>query len=106
MLKELKVSLSILASGIINVNWTYTNATGMDRQPFEVPLSIVDPKKDALKEGAKLSDFVTIQQDTKGPFTLTIMNSGGTPIYTLNGMILSEYLNIISSTVHTHEENF
>jgi hypothetical protein len=48
VMRDLKLTLSVLESGVINVHYTYDNKTGISKEPFEVPTSIVDAEKSKL----------------------------------------------------------
>jgi len=62
-LKDLKVELALLKTGVINVHWNFASTEGLEKTPFEVPLSIVDPKKDQLHDDTKsLKDFVSVTE--------------------------------------------
>ena len=100
--------MSVLASGVLNIHWTFTDPTKLDRKPFEVPTSIVDPQKDSLKEGAKLSDFISFNQQETGsdPFTIGVKNGNGTDVYKLDGMLLSEYFNYIKAEALTSQSPY
>lgn len=98
-LRDLTLTMSVLASGALNIHWTYQNMTGVAKQPFEVPTSIVDPRKAELKEGAKLSDYIGFNQNTTGedPFSIAVKNAQGTAVWRLDGMVMSEYFNYIDT---------
>lgn len=55
VMRDLKVTLSVLESGVINVHYTYDNKTGLSKEPFEVPTIIVDAQKDKLSQTKNLS---------------------------------------------------
>jgi hypothetical protein len=52
------MTLSVLKTGVLNVYYTF--ADDSMEKPFEVPLDIIDAKKDELSEDKKLSDFMSI----------------------------------------------
>jgi hypothetical protein len=45
-LPNLNMTLSVLKSGVFNIKWNY--ADGTRQAPFEVPLDVVNPKKEEL----------------------------------------------------------
>jgi hypothetical protein len=49
-MRDLNFTLSILASGVINIHWTYANTTGVNKIPFEVPTTILNPDKENLSK--------------------------------------------------------
>jgi hypothetical protein len=53
---DLNITLSILKTGVLNVYYTFADES--KEKPFEVPLSLINPKKDEIKEDAKLSDYM------------------------------------------------
>lgn len=53
------MTLSILKTGVINVFYTFSDESLYER-PFEVPTSIVDPKRNEISEDAKLSDYMQV----------------------------------------------
>jgi len=57
----LKLKITFLKSGPINLHWTFNSFDGVEKVPFEVPLDIVDPKKEERLEGGILSDYVEIR---------------------------------------------
>jgi len=69
--------------------------------PFEVPQSIIDVDRTKLKDGAKLSDFITIT-NASGPVVINV-NDGATNVYTLNGFVLDQFLNYIDGTAHVSD---
>lgn len=95
----------MLESGAINVEWTYKNGTGL-KVPFEVPPDIVNPHKDVLNETGQLKDFVTLNQPDEGPVEIVVHNRHQTPVFKLNGMILSEYLNMFETTALAANDAF
>lgn len=107
VLRELKMDLKLLKTGVISLYWTFSSTEGLEKTPFEVPLDLVDAKKGDLSSDKKLSDFVTVSQPEKGSMSITIKNSAGTEVWTLNGMLLTEYLNLIDATASTvSKDNF
>jgi hypothetical protein len=52
----MNMTLSILKTGVINVYYTFADEAY--EKPFEVPLSMVDPKRNEISEDAKLSDYL------------------------------------------------
>lgn len=54
---DLTLTLSRLATDVINVHWTF--ADDKRKQPFEVPVDIIQPNKDQLSD-QPLSDFVVV----------------------------------------------
>ena len=56
---DLNMTLSILKTGVINVFYTFSDESLYER-PFEVPTSIVDPKRNEISEDAKLSDYMQV----------------------------------------------
>lgn len=59
VIRDLNLTLSLLASGVINIHWTYANNTGVDKIPFEVPTTIIDPEKEILCETKNLSNYIS-----------------------------------------------
>jgi hypothetical protein len=50
------MTLSVLKTGVINVYYTFADEAY--EKPFEVPLFMVDPKRNEISEDAKLSDYL------------------------------------------------
>jgi hypothetical protein len=105
--RDLQLDITMLATvGTLNVHWTYADMTDV-KIPFEMPREIIDIDKTDINNSGVLSDFVVITQDATGPMTLEIRNGPtGTVVYTLNGMMLGEYINYIDATAHTTITNF
>ena len=101
VMRDLKVTLSVLESGVINVHYTYDNKTGLSKDPFEVPTSIVDAQKSKLSTTKKLSDNVEVSEGDSGAAVLNIKNDAGVVVFTFNGMFLQEYINYMDVTVNT-----
>lgn len=53
------MTLSVLSQGTLNIHWTYYDLLNKS-VPFEVPLDVIDPKKDQLSDKNVLSDFMKI----------------------------------------------
>lgn len=104
--RDLTLTMSVLKTGSLNIHWTYQNATGLERPPFEVPTQIVDPKKDELDPEAKLSDFVSITQDAGKAMTITVSNSAQVQTYRIDGFQLTEYFNYIEASALTDNTNY
>lgn len=104
VMRDLNVTLSLLASGVVNVHWTYANMTGVDKLPFEVPTSIVNPDKEILCETKNLSAFIETSEGPSGPGQLLIKNEDDVVVFSFNGMILDKYLNYMSVTVNTDKD--
>lgn len=101
VMRDLKVTLSVLESGVINVHYTYDNKTGLSKDPFEVPTTIVDAQKSKLSMTKNLSDNVEVSEGDTGPGVLIIKNDAGVVVFTFNGMFLQEYINYMDVTVNT-----
>ena len=74
VMRDLKVTLSVLESGVINVHYTYDNKTGLSKDPFEVPTTIVDAQKSKLSMTKNLSDNVEVSEGDSGAGVLIIKN--------------------------------
>jgi len=101
VMRDLKVTLSVLESGVINVHYTYDDKTGLSKDPFEVPTSIVDAQKSKLSTTKKLSENVEVSEGDSGAGVLIIKNDAGVFVFTFNGMFLQEYINYMDVTVNT-----
>lgn len=101
VMRDLKVTLSVLESGVINVHYTYDNKTGLSKDPFEVPTTIVDAQKSKLSMTKNLSDNVEVSEGDSGAGVLIIKNDAGVVVFTFNGMFLQEYINYMDVTVNT-----
>jgi len=89
VMRDLKVTLSVLESGVINIHYTYDNKTGLSKEPFEVPTIIVDAHKDKLSQTKKLSDNVAVSEgEETGAALLMIKNDAGDVVFTFNGMFM------------------
>lgn len=104
VMRDLNLTLSLLASGVVNIHWTYANMTGVDKLPFEIPTSIINADKGILCEDYNLSRFVEVSEGPEGAAILHIKNKAGVVVFTFNGMVLSEYLNFMSVTVNTDKD--
>jgi len=104
VMRDLNVTVSLLASGVVNVHWTYANDTGVDKVPFEVPTTIINADKGILCETKNLSAYVEVSEGETGPGMLMIKNDAGVVVFTFNGMVLTEYLNYMSVTVNTDKD--
>lgn len=60
-LKNLKLVLTLLETGVINVHWNFASTEGLLKTPFEVPIDIVDPKKSQVSTDKVLSDYVVME---------------------------------------------
>lgn len=107
-LRSLTMDLSILKSGVINMKWTYQNLTDPEiiQAPFEVPTEIIDVDRTSLSETLKLVDFVTITQTDTGAMTLVVKNQYGNNLYSLNGLYLAKYINIIDANLTVNATGF
>jgi len=98
--RDLKVTLKLLASGIVSLKWTYNTQTNDVKVPFEVPLEIVAPKNDKLSETQTLADYLIVGDSSKGEPLLTVKSpKNSAVVYKLFGAMLDEYLNVISGQV-------
>jgi len=102
VMRDLKVTLSVLESGVINIHYTYDNKTGLSKEPFEVPTIIVDAQKEKLSQTKKLSDNVAVSEgEETGAALLMVKNDAGDVVFTFNGMFMQEYINYMDVTVNT-----
>jgi len=101
--RNLKLQLSLYESGVIGVNWTYADANGV-KTPFQVPTEIVDFPRTLRNKADTLDTYVTITQAPNAAVAMSIKNKAGQVIWTLNGMVLSEYMNFISAKVNTDKD--
>lgn len=62
-MEDLKLSFTMLSTGIVNINWRYANSSNSMLTPFEVPLDLVDPRKEEVSTEYVLSDFVGLYHD-------------------------------------------
>lgn len=101
-LPDVKVELKLLKSGVVNIHWTFADSTNL-KTPFEVPLTVIDAKKDQLHDNSKsLSDFVVVtQQQGSNAVSITIKNEDNTNVWSLNALVFSEYLNWIAASALT-----
>lgn len=100
VLPDLAITLTLLETGVVNVHWTYADTTVS--APFEVPVSIVQPNKDKVSTTETLDKYVAITNPAgEGAISISIMNGATTQVFNLNGMILSQYLNVIDTTAVT-----
>ena len=99
VLPDLTLTLTLLKTGVVNVHYTFKDTT--DGAPFEVPTDIVQPNKDQVSEDP-LSGFVDVTNPAGGgAIVITIKNAAGNNVFTLNGMVLSKYLNFMDTTAIT-----
>jgi hypothetical protein len=99
LLPDLELTLTLLKTGVVNVHWTYADKTSA---PFEVPTDIIQPNKDQVSTTETLSMYVAVTNPAgEGAIAITIMNGDSTQVFKLNGMILSQYLNVIDTTAVT-----
>ena len=103
-LLDLNLTMTLLESGVVNVHWTFDNVSKASKTPFEVPSEFIDAKKDNQMNGT-LSDFVTVVQANNTSVEIQIKNKAGVLVYQLNGLILSEYYNMMSATYYTFNSN-
>jgi hypothetical protein len=73
------MTVSVLKSGVFNFKWTF--AGDSHQAPFEVPLEIVNPKKEELSKTKKISDYLKINSPDQD--TSFIIANKGTEIFTL-----------------------
>jgi len=105
-LRDLKVDFALLKSGVINLHWNFASTEGLKKIPFEVPLSVVDPKKDQLHDDSKsLGDFISVAQaPSTGAVSITVRNGDDTDsvtVWELENLVLTEYFNKIEATAYT-----
>ena len=102
-LRDLTMSISLLKAGTVNIKYTYSNMTGVTKAPFEVPAAIIDVNRTDLHPTGKLSDFVTMTQaDATSPLSIDIKNGNTTSVFTLNGFLLGENINVMNTTAKTY----
>lgn len=65
--------------------------------PFEVPKEVIDVDRTKLKQGAKLSDFVSV---TKQDLSIAVIKNG-VKQFELLGFILDKYFNFFEVMAHT-----
>jgi alpha-glucosidase (family GH31 glycosyl hydrolase) len=100
LLPDLELTLTLLETGVVNVHWTYADTSAS--APFEVPTDIIQPNKDKVSTTSTLDKFVSITNPAgEGAIAISIMNGATTQIFNLNGMILSQYLNVIDTKAVT-----
>ena len=88
---------------VLNIFWELRNPGTYYKDPYFVPDDIVHVDRGKLAEGAKLSDWVTWNQNENGTWTLDVKNANGMVIYTLNGdMQMRDYVNHINAVVDTY----
>lgn len=76
-LDDLKLEMSVLSTGIVNIHWTFADMEGKEKIPFEIPTDIVDPKSAGLSD-SPLSDYVTVTQEQDKPIKIEVSNQKGT----------------------------
>jgi hypothetical protein len=103
-LRDLTMTMSLLAGGSVNIKYTYANTTGT-KAPFEVPSDIIDVDRSVagLNQTGVLSDFVSCTQaDPAGPLKCEVSNGKGAKRFSLNGFLLAENLNVMDTIAHTY----
>lgn len=97
VLPNLNMTLTVLKSGVFNMRWTYAGESRPS--PFEVPLEIINPKKDELSKKTVIADILKINSPEKD--TTLIVQNGRTEVFTLKQMVLGKYFNYIDTIAHT-----
>jgi alpha-glucosidase (family GH31 glycosyl hydrolase) len=98
-LPDLKVTVGTYDEGIINVKWTYADATGK-RTHFPVPDLLVDTSKKSKNVTAPIGDFVVITMD---PFTIKIRSNkeSNETLFEIDRLVYDQYLNWIGMKAFT-----
>lgn len=105
LVPNLHLNISVKANGMIQLKWNYADKDTKMRKPFEVPDDIVTLSN--LKESTthNVSDYVTLDNFAEGSSSLlTVHSSAGgnkTKIFSLGGVMLGDYLNLINGMAHT-----
>jgi len=105
-LRDLELKLSVLQNGMLNIHYTFKNFSDGVKVPFEMPQEIIDVDRSHLSSYQNLSDWVIITNDGLNPMKIEILGLGnfielGQVVYTLNGIMLGEYINYLDGTAHT-----
>lgn len=94
------MTLSILKTGVINVYYTFADETY--EKPFEVPLSMVDPKRNEISEDAKLSDYLQINNWEEGPLSIAFIYNGAM-FHRIDNILLLPHVNNLDATSFTRD---
>ena len=100
-LKDLKLTFSLLETGVLSMNYTFNDLSKTTRKIFTVPEGIINPGRDKLLKDGDLSKYVTVDQEAKSSVIITVMNDASVPVFQLTGFALTEYFNLRVGQVYT-----
>ena len=107
ILPRLDLNISIKDNGLINVKWDYANKNTSFKRPFEVPQDLVNTNNQNTSTTHVLKDYIQVQNYGSGSDSLFTVRSDAvdkknkTKIFSLEGMVLGDYLNVIAGIAHT-----
>lgn len=95
----LNMTLSVLKTGVINIYYTFADES-LYEKPFEVPTSMVNPKRDEISEDAKLSDYLQINNPDHF-FSIAFIYKGAM-FHRIDDILLLPHVNNLDTTSWTH----
>ena len=60
--RDITLTMSVLQTKVVNVHYTFSNITGLDHAPFEVPTEVIN-NTTPLSTSEVLSNFVKVELD-------------------------------------------
>jgi hypothetical protein len=100
-LPDVTATLRILQGNILNVKWSWTDASANKRM-FEVPDEYITTEKMPLQVGGDLSQLVKVSVD---PFQVQFLfdDASQSQYFQLDGMVYDNYLNWIKTRAFTEQ---
>jgi hypothetical protein len=68
--------MSVLETKVVNIHYTFSNNTGLDHAPFEVPKEVIN-NTTPLSTSEILSNFVKVELDDQNVIKISVFMKNG-----------------------------